>query len=228
MFIELSGVTKIFNKGETNEFVAVRGVDLQVEKGEMACISGPSGSGKTTLLSIIGCITLPTSGGAIIGGRKIARLPDHFLTGYRRELIGFIFQNFNLLDHLSVVDNITLPLLPLGVPPGKREELAAVLLEKLSLSHRKTYPAAQLSGGEMQRVAIARALISDPPILIADEPTAHLDRRLSGEVMSIFSALREEGKTIIISSHDPIVTDDSRLNRTLHMQDGQIVSNLER
>lgn len=222
MIIEFSGVTKIYNKGERYQYTAVQDVELQVEQGEMACLFGPSGSGKTTLLSLIGCITSPTSGMAKIGGRKISRLPDHFLTKYRRELIGFVFQNFNLLDHLSVLDNVTLPLLPLGVSPKRREVKADILLEKLNLSSKKYYRASQLSGGETQRVAIARALISDPPILIADEPTAHLDSSLSREVMAIFSDLQKSGKTIVISSHDPIVTEYSGLNSLFYMQDGRL------
>lgn len=228
MFIELTDVTKVYNKGERNEFTAVNEVSLEIDRGDMACIHGPSGSGKTTLLSLIGCIVGPTSGRAVVGGKKISRLPDHFLTRYRRELIGFVFQNFNLLDHLSVLDNITLPLLPLGISPANRESMADVLLEKLELSARKKHLASQLSGGETQRVAIARALITDPPILVADEPTAHLDRSLSLEVMSIFSFLQSEGKTIVLSSHDPVVLEYSGLARTFQMQDGRICPNPSR
>ncbi len=222
MIIEFSGVSKIYNKGERHQFIAVQNVDLQVQQGEMACFFGPSGSGKTTLLSLIGCIASPTSGMAEIDGRKISRLPDHFLTKYRRELIGFVFQNFNLLDHLTVLDNITLPLLPLGFSPKKREARADTLLEKLDISSKKYYKASQLSGGETQRVAIGRALISDPPILIADEPTAHLDSGLSHEVMTIFSDLQKQGKTVVISSHDPIVTKYSGVNSLYQMQDGRL------
>ncbi len=219
----LSEIVKIYNQGEVSEVVALRGVTLSVAKGEMICIQGPSGSGKTTLLSIIGCILPPTSGLATIGGKKITRLPDHFLTLYRRELIGFVFQNFNMLAHQSVLDNVTLPLLPLGISLKVRAKRGDALLEKLAISHRRNFPLRQLSGGELQRAAIARALINDPPIIIADEPTAHLDSKLSGEVMDILITLKNEGRTLIVASHDPIVSGHGGMDRIILVRDGKIV-----
>ncbi|MFH0781716.1 MAG: ABC transporter ATP-binding protein [Pseudomonadota bacterium] len=223
MFLELDQVVKIYNQGEVNEVIALRGVSLRVGKTEMICIQGPSGSGKTTLLSIIGCILPPTSGRATIGDKKITRLPDHFLTLYRRELIGFVFQHFNMLDHLSVLDNITLPLLPLGISPAARAKRGDALLEKFAISHRRNFPVHQLSGGELQRVAIARALINDPPLIIADEPTAHLDSKLSIEVMDILTTLKKEGRTLVVASHDPIVAEHGGMDRTLLVRDGTII-----
>lgn len=222
MLIELEEVVKIYNRGEPNEVVALRGVTFTVARAEMVCLQGPSGSGKTTLLSIIGCIFSPTSGRAAIGGRKITRLPDHFLTRYRRELIGFVFQSFNMLDHLSVLDNITLPLLPLGISPRLRAKRGDALLERFAISHRRNFPVRQLSGGEMQRAAIARALINDPPILVADEPTAHLDSKLSAEVVDMLAALKAEGRTLIVASHDPIVASHPGMDRILSVRDGTI------
>lgn len=223
MLVELEEVVKIYNRGEPNEVVALRGVTLSVARAEMVCLQGPSGSGKTTLLSIIGCIFSPTSGRAAIGGRKITRLPDHFLTRYRRELIGFVFQSFNMLDHLSVLDNITLPLLPLGISPRARAKRGDALLERFAISHRRDFPVRQLSGGEMQRAAIARALINDPPIIVADEPTAHLDSRLSKEVVDMLAALKAEGRTLIVASHDPIVAGHPGMDRILSVRDGAVV-----
>jgi putative ABC transport system ATP-binding protein len=220
--IELAEVIKIYNRGETNEVLALRGVWLNVAKGEMVCLQGPSGSGKTTLLSIIGCVLPPTSGRATIGGKKIARLPDHFLTGYRRELIGFVFQNFNMLEQQSVLDNVTLPLLPLGISPKTRAKRGDALLERFAMGHRRNFPVRQLSGGELQRAAIARALINDPPIIIADEPTAHLDRKLAGEVMDILTTLKNEGRTLVVASHDQLVAGHVGMDRTILLQDGAI------
>jgi putative ABC transport system ATP-binding protein len=194
----------------------------------MVCVQGPSGSGKTTLLSIIGCIFSPTSGRATIGGKKISRLRDHFLTLYRRELIGFVFQNYNMIDHLTVLENITLPLIPLGISPRDREKKADLLLEKFAISHRKKFAINQLSGGELQRAAIARALINDPPIIVADEPTAHLDGILSLEVVDMLATLKEEGRTVVVSSHDPIVSGHPGMTRIIEVRDGLIMPNASR
>lgn len=220
--IELDSVTKVYNQGKLNEVTALSEINLQIESQSMVCLKGASGSGKSTLLSIIGCVFPPTSGKAIIAGRPLSRLPDRFLTIHRRESIGFIFQQFNVLPALTVIDNITLPLLPLGIPPGERKKRARILTELLAITHRENFPAGQISGGELQRVAIARALINDPPIILADEPTAHLDSRLSLELMEILNNLRQAGKTIVIASHDPLVTDHSSIARIIEIKDGQI------
>lgn len=226
MLVDLEAVTKIYNQGQINQVIALKSVRLAVAQGEMVCVQGPSGSGKTTLLSIIGCIFSPTSGRATIGGKKISRLPDHFLTRYRRELIGFVFQNYNMIDHLTVLENITLPLIPLGISPRLREKKGDLLLEKFGMSHRKKFAVNQLSGGELQRVAIARALINDPPIIVADEPTAHLDGTLSLEVVDMLAALKKEGRTVIVSSHDPIVSGHPGMARIIEVRDGLIVPSI--
>lgn len=227
MRVELEAVDKFYNRGAENEVHALKGVDLAVEEGEVICLEGASGSGKSTLLSIIGCIFPPTNGRAAISGKQLARLPDHFLTRHRRENIGFIFQRFNLIESLSVRDNITLPLLPLGVPPVKRISRAQKLLKKLGIDHRENFRVDRISGGELQRVAIARALICDPPLILADEPTAHLDIKLSHQFMEIMSALKDEGKTIILTSHDPIICGHAVIDRLLGMSNGRITGEIE-
>ncbi len=222
MLIELESVTKIYNQGRPNEVTALDSIDLRIGENSMVCLRGASGSGKSTLLSIIGCIFPPTSGRAAIAGRQLARLPDRFLTLHRRRYIGFIFQRFNLLPALSVLDNITLPLLPLGVPPAERRQRARALMDRFAIRHRERFPAGQISGGELQRVAIARALVNDPPIILADEPTAHLDTGLSRVFMDMMADLHAGGKTIIITSHDPLVTDHPAIGRIIDIRDGRI------
>ncbi len=222
MLIELSHVDKVYNRGELNEVQALCDVSLTVEEGTMVCLRGPSGSGKTTILSIVGCLFPPSSGSATIAGKKISRLPDHFLCSYRREMIGFIFQKFNIFPELSVLENVTLPLYPVGIPPGKRKNMAYSLLEKLGILHRSNFPAAKISGGELQRVAICRALIQDPPILLADEPTAHLDSELASQFMGILEGLKRQGKTVVLTSHDPRVFLHNAIDHIKDVKDGQI------
>ena len=224
MKIELSAVEKYYNRGAHNQVHALRGIDLTIDTNETVCIHGPSGSGKSTLLSILGGIVGPTSGTAVVNGKKMARLPDRFLTLYRREHIGFIFQRFRLIPELSVLENVTLPLLPLGVRPANQKKRAMELLHRLGIDHRCDFPAAEISGGELQRAAIARALINDPSIIIADEPTAHLDTRLSQDFLTIMSDLKNLGKTIVIASHDPLVSDSPVVDRCLYLRDGVLMS----
>lgn len=222
MLVELESVTKIYNQGRANEVKALSDISLAVEEGSMICLQGASGSGKSTLLAIIGCVMLPTSGRAAIAGTRLSRLPDRFLTIHRRQTIGFIFQQFNILPNLTVLDNIALPLLPLGISPRVRRERARALMDKLSISHRQNFLASQISGGELQRVAIARALINNQPLILADEPTAHLDSRLSEEFLTIMVDLKMAGKTIIIASHDPLVTEHPAIERIISIKDGRI------
>ncbi len=222
MLIELDKVCKTYNQGLANEVNALDEISLSITSQSMTCLQGASGSGKSTLLSIIGCIIPPTSGRAAIAGKQLTRLPDRFRTIHRRETIGFIFQRFNILPRLNVLDNICLPLQPLGIKPKEQKKRARVLMQTLGIDHRENFPADQISGGELQRVAIARALINDPPIILADEPTAHLDTKLSGEFMEIMARLRVNGKTIIITSHDPLVADHSAIDQTIAIRDGRI------
>lgn len=222
MLIELESVTKIYNQGQANEVIALDDVSLQIEEKRMVCLRGASGCGKSTLLSVIGCVFQPTSGRVAIASKQLSRLPDRFLTLHRRKYIGFIFQNFNILTSLTVQENIILPLIPLGIPNARMQERAAELMEQFNISHRQNFPAGQVSGGELQRVAIARALVSNPPLILADEPTAHLDSRLSEEFMRLMGELKEQGKTIIITSHDAMVTEHPAIDQLIDMKDGRI------
>jgi len=220
--IELENVNKIYNQGLPNEVEALKGINLEISQGEIACLQGASGSGKSTLLSILGCIFPPTSGRASIAGQKLSRLPDRFLTIHRRQTIGFMFQQFNILPNLTVWENVAIPLLPLGVSPAKRKVAAMELLDMLEITNRANFPARQISGGQLQRVAIARALVNDPPIILADEPTAHLDRKLSLNFMTIMENLQAAGKTIIIASHDDLITAHPAIGRIISIADGCI------
>lgn len=222
--IELCEVHKFYNQGQENEVHALKEINLQVAEGEIVCLRGPSGSGKSTLLCLMGCVFGPSSGRAAVGGQQLQRMPDEYLTRYRRETIGFIFQHFNILPELSVEQNIVLPLLPLGISPRERQQRAKPLMERFGIEHRKGFKASQISGGELQRVAIARALINNPPIILADEPTAHLDSIRSHELMDHLVTLRRDGKTIVLTSHDPLVTEHPEVTRVIDIQDGRIIS----
>lgn len=220
--IKIENVSKCFNRGQPNEIWPVRDVSLEVSKAEVVVLKGPSGSGKTTLLSLVGCMSRPTSGSIFVNGKNIAKLPERFLTEIRRKTFGFIFQQFNLIPGISVKENIMLPLYPTELKYNKIKQRAEALLEKLDLMKRKNFPVQGLSGGEQQRVAIARALINDPEIILADEPTAHLDTRLSKDLIEIIQLLNREGKTIIIATHDPLVYEGDFIDKVVEMRDGKI------
>ena len=216
-------IHKTFNQGKPNEFVAIRGITLSIDARKITALKGPSGSGKTTLLSILGCMARPTSGRITVAETEITSLPERFLTGIRRTTFGFIFQQFNLIKGLSALENVMVPAYPSGEKHGVIKHRAMDLLELFNLSRKAQSRIEWLSGGEAQRVTIARALINNPEVLIADEPTAHLDSRLSGEFMEIMQRLKGEGKTILIASHDPVVYDSAVVDRIIEMRDGEIV-----
>ena len=216
-------IHKTFNQGQPNEFVAIRGITLSIDARKITALKGPSGSGKTTLLSILGCMARPTSGRITVAETEITSLPERFLTGIRRTTFGFIFQQFNLIKGLSALENVMVPAYPGGESHGVIRRRAMDLLELFNLSSKAQARIEWLSGGEAQRVTIARALINNPEVLIADEPTAHLDSRLSGEFMEIMQRLKGEGKTILIASHDPIVYSSAVVDRIIEMRDGEIV-----
>jgi putative ABC transport system ATP-binding protein len=222
MLIELDDVHKAFNQGQPNEFWAVRGVSVAFEANRITCLKGASGSGKTTLLSLVGCLSRPTRGRILLGDRVISGLPERFLTDVRRHTFGFIFQRFNLIPGLSVLENVMLPAYPLGLPFAELIASARRLLERFGLASKAENPVEWLSGGEAQRVAICRALINEPQILIADEPTANLDSRLSAEFMGLMADLRESGKTVVVASHDPEVFDSPVVDEIMQMRDGNI------
>jgi putative ABC transport system ATP-binding protein len=220
--IRVVKVSKTYNKGKPNQVNAVCDVNIHLRQGEMVVIRGPSGSGKTSLLTLIGCIVRPTSGDIRVAGKTISRLPEKFMTTHRREHIGVIFQQLNLIQDLSVEQNLGLPLLPLDMPRSLIAGRTDQLLSKMGLESRRGFLVRQLSGGEQQRVAIARALINNPEALLADEPTAHLDTRLSKELMEMMKMIKNEGRTIVIASHDPLVYDHPSIDRVYEMKDGRI------
>ena len=222
--IKIEGLSKIFNAGRHNEVRAVDNVSLTIKKESVALLQGPSGSGKTTLLSLIACLSKPTSGTYVCLDETVSRWPEKYLTAFRQKHIGTIFQEFNLINGMSVLYNICLPLVPRNLPFTEIEKRAQSAAEKLNISHRLSAKTETLSGGEKQRVAIARALINDPEIVIADEPTAHLDSRLAGEIIEIFKTLKKMGKTVIIASHDPILLSNGIMDVVFKMQDGKLTS----
>jgi len=222
--IELNGVTKIFNQGAANEFCALKDISLCIETGMVNCLQGPSGSGKTTLLSLIACLSRPTLGRILLDKRPVSGLPERFMAEIRRNTFGFVFQRFNLISGLSVAGNVMIPAYPAGPVYKALVEKTAGLLTRFGLESKAETPVEHLSGGEAQRVAICRALINDPDIIIADEPTANLDSRLSLEFMDILGRLHDLGKSIILSSHDPQVYNSAVVQRKISMHDGQIVS----
>lgn len=221
--IELINIKKAFNQKRPNEYWALHDISLTLETGKVTALRGPSGSGKTTLLTIIGCLSRPTSGRVYFKGEDISALPERFLTELRRRSFGFIFQQFNLIKGLSAVENIILPAFPTGRPRAELIAAANELLARLQLGHRAQAKVEWLSGGEQQRVAIARALINDPAVIIADEPTANLDTALSREFMTILESFTASGKTVLLTSHDPLVVDSSAVHRVIGMRDGRLI-----
>ena len=222
--IDLEHVTKIFNKGNASECTAIDDVSLSIDAHKITVLKGPSGSGKTTALSIIGAMTKPTSGRVRIFGDEITSLPERFLSGIRRRSFGFIFQQFNLIKGVTALENVMIPAYPSGEKHRILRSRAFDLLDLFNLSHKATSRIEWLSGGEAQRITIARALMNNPEIIIADEPTAHLDTKLSTEFMEIMARLNSEGKTILIASHDPLVYGSSVVERLIEFRDGRITA----
>jgi putative ABC transport system ATP-binding protein len=220
--IELRDVTKVYEAGRPGELRAVDGVTLSIAPRTLTVIRGPSGSGKTTLLTLIGAMARPTSGRIEVGGREITSLPERYLTEVRRSAFGFVFQQGNLVRGLTTLENVMLPAYPLGLPRRALVAKARALLARLELSPRADARVEWLSGGEAQRAAIARALVNDPAVLVADEPTAQLDTRLSRELVGIVARLRDDGMTVIVASHDPIVYEASVVDRAVAMRDGRL------
>ncbi len=218
--IELKDIQKTYRIGES-EYAVLKGIDLQIEEGEFIALMGPSGSGKSTLLNIVGCLDRPTSGRFLLLGLDISLTSDDELARLRREELGFIFQTFNLIGRISVQKNVELPMMLRGVVRQKRRERALKLLQDIGIDNRSDFSPQNISGGERQRVAIARALANDPTIIIADEPTGNLDLKNSNEVMKILSKLNQEGRTIIMVTHNPEITENC--SRVIRLRDGRIL-----
>ena len=218
--LELAGLVKEFFAGE-NALRILHGIDCRVEAGELLGIVGASGSGKTTLLNILGCLDRPSAGTYQLDGRDVSALDDDELARTRNRSIGFIFQSFQLIPQLTVLENVELPLFYDGAPRRSRRGRCEELLTSVGMMHRlRSYPT-QLSGGECQRVAIARALVNRPALLLADEPTGNLDSKNGAEVMQLFRALHREGRTIVMVTHNPAIA--AELPRVVELQDGRIV-----
>jgi len=220
--IRTENLCKIYNPRQPDEFRALSDVDLSVAAGDVAVLKGPSGSGKTSLLSLIGCMSRPTSGRIMVAGREVAKLSERHLTRVRRDTFGFIFQQFNLIRDLSVLENVLLPLYPLEISLSEMRRRGVDTLARLGIENKLSLKVRQLSGGEQQRVAIARALINDPQIVVADEPTAHLDSKLSTDLLDILGEINRQGKTVLIATHDPLVYEHTLVTRTIALKDGQV------
>ncbi len=222
--IHLDDVSKIYNEGRDNEVRAVRHVTLEIAADQTTVFKGPSGSGKTSLLTLIGCLSRPSSGRVKLNGEIISGLPEKFMTQIRRKSFGFVFQRFNLIRGLKVIENVMLPAYPLGPDHATLQSTALDLLEKLAIAHKAQTSIEHLSGGEAQRVAIARALINDPAVVIADEPTANLDTGLTAQFLKIIEDLRHQGKTVLMTSHDPRIWQAECVDTVITMEDGRIIA----
>jgi putative ABC transport system ATP-binding protein len=223
--IETTDLWKTYVMG-AEEIHALRGVSVQIEKGEYLAIMGPSGSGKSTLMNLIGCLDTPTRGSYLLNGKQVSQMNDNELARIRNEEIGFVFQTFNLLPRATALRNVELPLVYAGVPSVERDERAKAALEKVELTSRMSHRPNELSGGQRQRVAIARALVNNPSIILADEPTGNLDSKTGLEIMALFTRLHQAGHTIILVTHEADVA--AFAHRTLYLRDGQIEQDIRR
>ncbi len=219
--IELVGICKTFTMG-SSQVRAVRGIDLTIERGEFVSIMGASGSGKSTLLNIIGCLDAPSSGVYRLGGEDVAGLADHQLAMIRNRRIGFVFQSFNLIARNTAQKNVEKPLIYRGIGAARRKQLAGEMLRKLGLYDRRDHFPSQLSGGQQQRVAIARALVTDPDLLIADEPTGNLDSAMGQEIMQLLRGVSDEGRTVVMVTHDRALA--ACASRHIALADGRVVA----
>ena len=214
-------LSKIYRKPGTNvEVAALREIDLDLVEGEFTAIMGASGSGKSTLMNILGCLDQPTSGTYVLGGQDVSTLPDDELSEIRSKRIGFVFQNFNLIQQLTVLENLEVPMFYMGIPPQERRRRSLELAERVGLSDRADHRPMQLSGGQQQRVCIARAMINEPLILLADEPTGALDSKTGQQILDLFDDLVKSGKTILLVTHDPTIA--HRCQRVIHLHDGRV------
>lgn len=223
--IEVKDIYKIYNPGE-NEVRALDGVTLSVSRGDFVAIVGQSGSGKSTLMNMLGLLDIPTSGEYYLDGENTSDMTDDELSEIRNKEIGFIFQGFNLIPSLTAQANVELPLTYRGMPAAERHKLSLSALERVGLGRRLTHLPKQMSGGQQQRVAIARAVAARPPIILADEPTGNLDSRSGAEVMKILHELNDEGRTVILITHDNGIAEEAK--RVIRIQDGKVVEDYRR
>jgi putative ABC transport system ATP-binding protein len=219
--IELQGVTRVYDTGRV-QVRALAGVDIRVTQGEFVAIVGPSGSGKSTLMNLIGCLDRPSGGSYRLDGTDVGSLDDDGLAALRSRRIGFVFQSYNLLPRTSALDNVAAPLMYQGVPLGKRRKLATEALKRLGLGDRTDHEPTELSGGQQQRVAVARAIVTDPALILADEPTGNLDTHSGAEVMALFHELHRSGRTIVLITHEAEVA--AQATRQIHIRDGLVAA----
>jgi putative ABC transport system ATP-binding protein len=217
--IKLKDVSKIYGENIT----ALQDISLEFNEGELVILKGVSGSGKSTILSLIAGLSKPTVGEVVVDGKKISKLPDHFAASYRRDNIGIVFQKYNLIPGLSVEENVLLPLFPLNLKRDVMKEKAKKVVEKFTIAHKIDVMVRNLSGGEQQRVAIARANINDPKIILADEPTANLDEKLSLEFISILRELKSKKRTIVVATHDPLFFELDFVDRVINLEHGKLI-----
>ena len=223
--IETRDLWKTYVMGE-EEIHALRGVSIEIERGEYVAIMGPSGSGKSTLMNLIGCLDTPSKGSYLLNSKEVAAMNDDELAQIRNQEIGFVFQTFNLLPRATALHNVELPLIYAGMPAKQRQERAKQALEKVDLMSRASHRPNELSGGQRQRVAIARALVNDPSILLADEPTGNLDSKTGNEIMGVFDRLHASGNTIVLVTHEPDIA--AYAHRAIHIRDGQVEKDVKR
>ena len=220
--IELKNITKKYEINKNNIVTALDGINLTINEGELVVLKGASGSGKSSVLSLIAALSKPTSGEVIVDSKRVSKLPDNFASDFRRDNIGFIFQKYNLINTLSVKENIILPLIPMNLHVDIIEDKLKRVLEMFNIEHKEDILVKNLSGGEQQRVAIARANINEPKIILADEPTANLDEKLSLRFIDILKELKHQGKTIIVATHDPLFFDLDIVDKVVVMHQGVI------
>ncbi len=221
LIIDMKGIYKRFYIGQPNELEILKGIDLQVYRGEFVSIVGASGSGKSTLMNIIGALDRPTEGSYSLDGVPMGEVPDDLLSDIRNQKIGFVFQTFNLIPRTSALNNVALPMLYGGVPRGLRTRRAKWLLEQVGMGERMSHQPNELSGGQKQRVAIARAMANDPAIILADEPTGALDTSTGRLVMDLFHRLHQQGKTIVLITHNPELALETQ--RVITISDGRVI-----
>ncbi len=217
--ISLENITKTYVLGD-QVVNALKGVDLQIVRGEYIALMGPSGSGKSTLMNIIGCLDTPTSGQYWLNNKEVSKMSDASLSEVRNTEIGFVFQTFNLLNRLTAIDNVALPLVYAGISVAERTQRAKQVLEKVGLKDRMNHKPNELSGGQRQRVAVARALINNPSLLLADEPTGNLDTKTSYEIMALFDEIHQSGNTIVLVTHEEDIANHAK--HIVRMRDGEI------
>ncbi len=218
--IQVRGVSKVFALGRLR-VRALHGVSLRIERGEFVAIMGSSGSGKSTLMNILGCLDVPTEGRYLLDGRDVRDLDDDDLADLRNRKIGFVFQSFNLVPRTSALANVELPLAYAGLPRAERRRRAEAALAAMGMSDRLAHMPSELSGGQQQRVAVARAIVTNPSLILADEPTGNLDSHSTEDVLAIFEDLNEEGRTVVVITHEPDVA--ARATRLIRLSDGEIV-----